>query len=170
MCTYNTDRRIPMCWLGSYAMLTACHTALVLYQANYREEWLACLRSTFEAMDVDKDGRLKPEDILEAIKAKLPEAEVSCEMGLLRAFSIASKEAAIHYDHEGSTLQAQHCGCKDTFCWSCPACMACGPFHKQACAHVQLDIAVNFLAGSSGILSRVANMLQAFTTWCIVDD
>jgi Ca2+-binding EF-hand superfamily protein len=46
-------------------------------QVNHVDEWLSCLRSTFEAMDADKDGRLKPNEILEALKAKLPEAEVS---------------------------------------------------------------------------------------------
>jgi hypothetical protein len=45
-------------------------------QVNHVDEWLSCLRSTFEAMDADKDGRLKPNEILEALKAKLPEAEV----------------------------------------------------------------------------------------------
>jgi hypothetical protein len=32
-------------------------------------------------MDVDKDGRLKPSEILEALKAKLPEAEVGSVIG-----------------------------------------------------------------------------------------
>jgi hypothetical protein len=27
-------------------------------QVNHVDEWLSCLRATFEAMDVDKDGRL----------------------------------------------------------------------------------------------------------------
>jgi len=49
---------------------------LLLVQVNHREEWLQCLRSTFDAMDVDKDGRLRPSEILEALKDKLPEAEV----------------------------------------------------------------------------------------------
>jgi Ca2+-binding EF-hand superfamily protein len=48
-------------------------------QVNHVDEWLCCLRSTFEAMDADKDGRLKPNEILEALRAKLPEAEVSLE-------------------------------------------------------------------------------------------
>jgi Ca2+-binding EF-hand superfamily protein len=43
---------------------------------NHVDEWLTCLRSTFQAMDADKDGRLKPNEILQALKAKLPEAEV----------------------------------------------------------------------------------------------
>lgn len=47
-----------------------------LAQVNHCQEWLQCLRATFEAMDVDKDGRLKPSEILAALKDKLPEAEV----------------------------------------------------------------------------------------------
>jgi truncated hemoglobin YjbI len=46
-------------------------------QVNHREEWLQCLRTTFDAMDADRDGRLRPSEILEALKDKLPEAEVS---------------------------------------------------------------------------------------------
>jgi hypothetical protein len=45
-------------------------------QVNHRDEWLQCLRATFDAMDVDKDGRLKPSEILHALRDKLPEAEV----------------------------------------------------------------------------------------------
>lgn len=45
-------------------------------QVNHRDEWLQCLRATFDAMDADKDGRLKPSEILEALRDKLPEAEV----------------------------------------------------------------------------------------------
>lgn len=45
-------------------------------QINHVDEWLSCLRSTFEAMDTDKDGRLRPSEILDALQAKLPEAEV----------------------------------------------------------------------------------------------
>lgn len=54
----------------------ACCAALVAAQVNHRDEWLQCLRATFDAMDADKDGRLKPSEILEALRDKLPEAEV----------------------------------------------------------------------------------------------
>jgi hypothetical protein len=62
-------------WWG--CVLTLLLLLLLLLQVNHREEWLASLRSTFEAMDQDGDGRLRPAEILEALKAKLPEAEVS---------------------------------------------------------------------------------------------
>jgi hypothetical protein len=52
-------------------------------QVNHRDEWLQCLRATFDAMDVDKDGRLKPSEILHALQDKLPEAEVRGAMLLL---------------------------------------------------------------------------------------
>lgn len=57
-------------------LLLCCCCCRVCCQVNHRDEWLQCLRSTFDAMDVDKDGRLKPSEILEALRDKLPQAEV----------------------------------------------------------------------------------------------
>lgn len=54
-----------------------CYSAcLSVQQVNHRDEWLECVRSAFDALDVDKDGRIKPGDVMKALKAKLPEAEV----------------------------------------------------------------------------------------------
>lgn len=57
-----------------YAVLP--RVCLLWRQVNHREEWLQCLRATFDAMDADRDGRLRPGEILEALRDKLPEAEV----------------------------------------------------------------------------------------------
>jgi hypothetical protein len=67
---------------GCYCVL--CCAVFVCAQVNHRDEWLQCLRATFDAMDADKDGRLKPSEILEALRDKLPEAEVRPGQGQAR--------------------------------------------------------------------------------------
>jgi hypothetical protein len=43
---------------------------------NHREEWLACLRATFEGLDRDRDGRISTAEIMRVLMDKLPEEEV----------------------------------------------------------------------------------------------
>lgn len=46
------------------------------FQANHRGEWLACLRSAFQGLDANADGRIGTEEIVALLKDKLPEEEV----------------------------------------------------------------------------------------------
>ena len=46
------------------------------YQNNHRDEWLACMRSTFEGLDIDRDGLIGSEQLVELLREKLPEEEV----------------------------------------------------------------------------------------------
>ena len=40
-------------------------------------EWLACLRNTFAGIDVDQDGRIRSDELVELLREKLPEGEVN---------------------------------------------------------------------------------------------
>lgn len=42
----------------------------------YRDDWLACMRSTFEGLDIDHDGLIGSEQLVELLREKLPEEEV----------------------------------------------------------------------------------------------
>ncbi len=46
------------------------------FQANHRDEWLACLKKTFHALDKDGTGRVGIDDITALLQDKLPENEV----------------------------------------------------------------------------------------------
>lgn len=74
-CSGAQTNRIQLHVQHSHARLCTHHPNTK--QVNHCEEWLQCLRATFDAMDADKDGRLKPSEILTALRDKLPEAEVS---------------------------------------------------------------------------------------------
>lgn len=45
-------------------------------QMNHRDEWLACLRATFDGLDRDGDGRISTAEIMKVLSTKLPEDEV----------------------------------------------------------------------------------------------
>ncbi len=47
-------------------------------QVNHRDEWLDCLRTTFEGLDGNKDGRISVKDMMKALASKLPQEEVGC--------------------------------------------------------------------------------------------
>lgn len=47
------------------------------FQANHRDEWLDCLRKTFEAIDVDRDGNVQVKELVDLLSSKLPESEVN---------------------------------------------------------------------------------------------
>ncbi len=47
------------------------------FQANHREEWLACLRKAFDGLARQTDGRIGEDQIVALLKDKLPEEEVS---------------------------------------------------------------------------------------------
>ena len=41
-----------------------------------RDDWLACMKSTFEGLDIDRDGLIGSEQLVELLREKLPEEEV----------------------------------------------------------------------------------------------
>ena len=47
------------------------------FQANHRDVWLSCLKSTFEGIDGGKDGRINADQLINLLKDKLPEEEVN---------------------------------------------------------------------------------------------
>ncbi|KAG1662768.1 hypothetical protein FOA52_006794 [Chlamydomonas sp. UWO 241] len=47
------------------------------FEVNHRDEWLACLRKTFEGLDVLGSGRVRAEQLVEILGPKLPEGEVN---------------------------------------------------------------------------------------------
>ncbi len=47
------------------------------FQTNHREEWLDCLKSTFNDICIHGQGRLQTEDLVKLLRDKLPEGEVN---------------------------------------------------------------------------------------------
>jgi hypothetical protein len=72
MCSLLLDVDTPLPSL----LLPSRHCVCNHAQVNHREEWLACLRSAFESLDSDGDGRLRSSEILDLLRDKLPEADV----------------------------------------------------------------------------------------------
>ena len=52
------------------------------FQVNHREEWMRCLKATFEDLDKDKDGVISTAEIMKVLADKLPEGEVRGVMGI----------------------------------------------------------------------------------------
>lgn len=61
-----------------------------LHQGRHRDLWLSSVRRVFDGLDANGDGVLSTEEIVEAIKEKLPATEVE------RAIAQALEEASLH--------------------------------------------------------------------------
>ncbi len=62
-------------------LVTACVVCRLLscrreFQANHRDEWLACVRKAFDGLACKTDGKIREDQIVALLRDKLPEEEV----------------------------------------------------------------------------------------------
>lgn len=67
-------------------------------QKNHYEEWLRCLKRTFEELDRDKNGVIQAEDMIRLLKDKLPEQEVNLAVEDALIDACALEEGEMDFD------------------------------------------------------------------------